>query len=146
MSRPSKLNPSCMSVLHFWVAQNLRSDQKNWGDISLGINCSCSIIVQRRGNKVLNVCILHRFDLRKAQARQHIVEGLLKALTDLDKVVATVRAAKDGAAASKDLQSKFGLSVEQVQILLLLQIVPTCLRSVMRPLMQIKQTLCHSRL
>ncbi|BDA50481.1 DNA gyrase subunit A [Coccomyxa sp. Obi] len=54
-----------------------------------------------------------RFDLKKAQARQHIVEGLLKALTDLDKVVATVRAAKDGAAASKELQSNFGLSVEQ---------------------------------
>ncbi len=70
---------------------------------------------------MLNACIPHRFDLRKAQVRQHIVEGLLKALTDLDKVVATVRAAKDGAAASKELQSKFGLSVEQVTIVLLLQ-------------------------
>ncbi len=65
---------------------------------------------------MLHACFVHRFDLRKAQARQHIVEGLLKALTDLDKVVATVRAAKDGVAASKDLQSKFGLSVEQVQV------------------------------
>jgi DNA gyrase/topoisomerase IV subunit A len=60
------------------------------------------------------LCVLCRFDLRKAQARQHIVQGLLRALADLDKVVATVRAAKDGAAASKDLQQSFGLSPEQV--------------------------------
>ncbi len=57
-----------------------------------------------------------RFDLRKAQTRQHIVKGLLLALADLDKVVVTVRAAKDGAAASKDLQQEFGLSPEQVQM------------------------------
>ncbi|KAK9917213.1 hypothetical protein WJX75_001927 [Coccomyxa subellipsoidea] len=59
-----------------------------------------------------------RFDLRKAQARQHIVQGLLRALADLDKVVATVRAAKDGAAASKDLQQSFGLSPEQADAVL----------------------------
>lgn len=55
-----------------------------------------------------------RYDLRRAQKRQHIVEGLLVALADLDKVVLTVRAAKDGPAASADLQQQFGLSVEQV--------------------------------
>ncbi|EIE20608.1 DNA gyrase, A subunit [Coccomyxa subellipsoidea C-169] len=59
-----------------------------------------------------------RFDLRKAQTRQHIVKGLLLALADLDKVVVTVRAAKDGAAASKDLQQEFGLSPEQADAVL----------------------------
>ena len=55
-----------------------------------------------------------RYDLRRAQKRQHIVEGLLVALADLDKVVLTVRAAKDGPAASAELQQQFGLSAEQV--------------------------------
>lgn len=42
------------------------------------------------------------------------MQGLLKAMADLDKVVATVRAAKDGPAASAQLQQQFGLSPEQV--------------------------------
>ena len=57
-----------------------------------------------------------RFNLRKAQKRQHIVEGLLKAMHDLDKVVATIRAAKDGSAAALQLQQHFNLSPEQVRI------------------------------
>jgi DNA gyrase/topoisomerase IV subunit A len=55
-----------------------------------------------------------RFDLRRAKKRQHIVEGLLKAMADLDRVVSIVRAAKDGAVASAQLQQQFGLSAEQV--------------------------------
>lgn len=58
--------------------------------------------------------MLHRFNLRKAQRRQHIVEGLLKAMQDLDKIVATIRAAKDGSAAAAQLQQQFALSSEQV--------------------------------
>ncbi len=58
-----------------------------------------------------------RFNLRKAQKRQHIVEGLLKAMQDLDKIVAAIRAAKDGSAAAAKLQAQFGLSPEQVSAL-----------------------------
>ena len=58
--------------------------------------------------------LLCRFNLRKAQKRQHIVEGLLKAMQSLDKIVATIRAAKDGSAAAANLQQQFGLSHEQV--------------------------------
>ena len=57
------------------------------------------------------------FNLRKAQKRQHIVEGLLKAMQDLDKIVAAIRAAKDGSAAAAKLQQQFGLSAEQVRAL-----------------------------
>ena len=63
------------------------------------------------------VLLLHRFNLRKAQKRQHIVEGLLKAMQDLDKIVAAIRAAKDGSAAAAKLQQQFGLSPEQVRAL-----------------------------
>ena len=61
--------------------------------------------------------LLYRFNLRKAQKRQHIVEGLLKAMQDLDKIVAAIRAAKDGSAAAAKLQQQFGLSPEQVPAL-----------------------------
>lgn len=36
-----------------------------------------------------------QFDLAKAQKRQHIVEGLMKALSILDEVIATIRESKD---------------------------------------------------
>ena len=42
------------------------------------------------------------------------MEGLLIAMNNLDKLVATIRAAKDGSAAAAQLQQQFGLSQEQV--------------------------------
>jgi DNA gyrase/topoisomerase IV subunit A len=37
-----------------------------------------------------------RFNLAKANKRLHLVEGFLVALTDLDQIVKTIRAANDG--------------------------------------------------
>ncbi len=37
-----------------------------------------------------------RFNLAKANKRLHLVEGFLAALTDLDQIVKTIRAANDG--------------------------------------------------
>ncbi len=36
-----------------------------------------------------------RYDLRKAEERAHILEGILKALDHLDEVIATIRASRD---------------------------------------------------
>ena len=36
-----------------------------------------------------------RYELQKAHDRSHIVEGLMKALSILDEVIATIRASKD---------------------------------------------------
>ena len=36
-----------------------------------------------------------RYELKKAQKRQHIVDGLMKALSILDEVIATIRSSKD---------------------------------------------------
>ncbi len=36
-----------------------------------------------------------RYELRKAKERAHIVEGLMKAISMLDEVIATIRASKD---------------------------------------------------
>lgn len=42
------------------------------------------------------------------------MEGLLIAMQNLDKIVTTIRAAKDGSAAAVKLQQDFGMSQEQV--------------------------------
>ena len=59
-----------------------------------------------------------RFDLNKAQARAHILEGLLKALDDIDAVVATIRANRDTATARTALMERFGFSEKQAQAIL----------------------------
>ncbi|KAL3143174.1 hypothetical protein ABBQ38_002033 [Trebouxia sp. C0009 RCD-2024] len=56
-----------------------------------------------------------RFNLGKAEKRQHLVAGFLAALTDLDQIVKLIRAADDGAAASECLQQQFRLSKEQAE-------------------------------
>ncbi|RJQ45735.1 MAG: DNA gyrase subunit A [Gaiellales bacterium] len=59
-----------------------------------------------------------RFELSKAEARAHILEGLLKALSNLDAVVKLIRAAKDVETARNGLMKKFKLSQLQAQAIL----------------------------
>ena len=59
-----------------------------------------------------------RFDLKKAQARKHIVEGLLLAIDNLDEVVRIIRASKTRDEAKASLQSKFGFTDLQVNAIL----------------------------
>ena len=59
-----------------------------------------------------------RFDLRKAQARKHIVDGLLLAIDNLDEVVRIIRASKTRDEAKGSLQAKFGFSDLQVNAIL----------------------------
>jgi DNA gyrase subunit A len=59
------------------------------------------------------------FRLRKAEARAHIVEGLLKAIDMLDQVIATIRGSDDRAAARAALMaSPFDFSEEQANHIL----------------------------
>jgi len=58
------------------------------------------------------------FELRKAQERLHILEGLKIALDNLDAVIALIRAATDPADARAGLMSQFGLSELQAQAIL----------------------------
>ena len=59
-----------------------------------------------------------KFDLNKAQARAHLVEGFLKALDIIDEVVNTIRESKTKQEASEALQSKFGFSELQAAAIL----------------------------
>ncbi|MGE7056732.1 DNA gyrase subunit A, partial [Paenibacillus glucanolyticus] len=58
------------------------------------------------------------FELRKAEARAHILEGLRIALDHLDEVIALIRASQTTEAAREGLIERFGLSQEQAQAIL----------------------------
>lgn len=58
------------------------------------------------------------FDLRRAEARAHILEGLRIALDHLDEVIALIRASQTTDEARDGLIANFSLSVEQAQAIL----------------------------
>jgi DNA gyrase subunit A len=69
--------------------------------------------VAHRKDVVTRRCI---FDLKKAEARAHILEGLKKALDQIDAVIATIRASKEAEIAR--VMSQFGFSEKQAQAIL----------------------------
>lgn len=77
--------------------------------------------------ELLNVFISHRktivirriiFELEKAKARAHILEGLRIALSNIDEVIALIRASKDTEEAKLGLMNKFALSELQAKAIL----------------------------
>ncbi|WP_045521746.1 DNA topoisomerase IV subunit A [Neobacillus niacini] len=62
------------------------------------------------------------FELDKAKERQHIVEGLMKALSILDEVIATIRASKDKRDAKDNLIAKFTFTEAQAEAIVSLQL------------------------
>jgi DNA gyrase subunit A len=58
------------------------------------------------------------FELGKASARAHILEGLKRALEMLDAVIALIRASKEPAVAKEGLMTQFQFSAEQAQAIL----------------------------
>ncbi|MCL2833150.1 MAG: DNA topoisomerase (ATP-hydrolyzing) subunit A [Treponema sp.] len=63
-----------------------------------------------------------RYDLRKAEERAHIVEGLVIALANIDEVVAIIKASRDIAAAKEKLQERFLLSEIQSKAIVEMQL------------------------
>jgi DNA gyrase subunit A len=63
-----------------------------------------------------------RFELDKARARAHILEGLLVALENLDEVIQTIRQSPDAEVARERLMTRFTLSELQAQAILDLQL------------------------
>ncbi|MBQ6565409.1 MAG: DNA gyrase subunit A [Clostridiales bacterium] len=59
-----------------------------------------------------------KFDLNKAQARAHILEGLLKALDHIDEIVALIRNSPDTATAKTGLMETFEFTEKQAQAIL----------------------------
>lgn len=71
--------------------------------------------IAHRKDVVIKRCI---FDLKKSEARSHILEGLKKAIDQIDAVVATIRASKETALAKIALMEKFLFSEKQAQAIL----------------------------
>jgi DNA gyrase subunit A len=59
-----------------------------------------------------------RFELAKAEARKHILEGLKRALDSLDAVISTIRQSPSSEAALTNLQAQFAFSEEQAKAIL----------------------------
>ena len=59
-----------------------------------------------------------QYDLNKAEARSHILEGLIIALDNIDEVIQLIRGSRTGQEAKDGLMSRFGLSERQAQAIL----------------------------
>ncbi len=63
-----------------------------------------------------------QFELKKAKDRAHILEGLLKALDNIDEVIATIKKSATQDEARQNLIKKFGLSEVQANAILSMQL------------------------
>ncbi len=64
-----------------------------------------------------------KFDLAKAEEREHIVEGLVKALLDIDEVVKIIKSSKERADALNSLMEKLALTEKQANAILEMRLV-----------------------
>lgn len=63
-----------------------------------------------------------KFELEKARERHHVVEGLMKALSILDEVIATIRASKDKRDAKNNLMAQYEFTEPQSEAIVSLQL------------------------
>ena len=92
----------------------LALDKKNQPRV-FGLHEMLSLFIEHRKNVITRRLI---FDLRKAQEKLHILEGLEKALGDIDQVIALIRKAKEVSEARRTLISELDFSHRQAQAIL----------------------------
>ncbi len=85
----------------------------------LPLKRALQIFIEHRQNVVTRRT---RFELDKARRREHILDGLLIALANLDAVIATIRQASDAEEAREQLITRFNLSAIQAQAILDMQL------------------------
>ncbi|MFA4934798.1 MAG: DNA gyrase subunit A [Candidatus Methanoperedens sp.] len=76
------------------------------------------IIVQYISHRKNVIIRRSQFELKKAQQRAHILEGLIIALDNIDEVIKLIRASQTPDEARDGLVAKFGLSIEQAKAIL----------------------------
>lgn len=86
---------------------------------TLSLKRALQVYIEHRRNVITR---RSEFELRKAQARKHILDGLLIALTKLDDVIDTIRKSADAEKAKERLIKRFDLSEIQAQAILDLQL------------------------
>ena len=108
-------------------AQNILNYLYKNTELQISYNFNMIVIDKRRPRLlgilgILDAYIEHQkeivykrsqFDLDHAQKRFHIVEGLIKAISILDKVISTIRASKNRGDAIENLVIKFAFTEEQ---------------------------------
>ena len=105
-------------------------------DLQVSYNYNMVAIVNRRPMTlgilaILDAYIAHQkevvtrrteFDLNFAKDRMHIVEGLIKAISILDEVIATIRKSKNKADAKINLQNEYNFTERQAEYIVTLQL------------------------
>ncbi len=105
-------------------------------DLQITYNYNMVAIVNKRPKlvnlmQILDAYIAHqrevilnrsRFDLSFAEKQMHIVEGLIKAISVLDEVIAIIRKSKDKADAKENLIKEFAFSEKQADAIVTLQL------------------------
>ena len=105
-------------------------------ELQISYNFNNVVIVNRRPMlvgllEILDAYIVHQreivtrrsqFDLRMAEARYHIVSGLIKAISILDEVIAVIRASKNKVDAINNLIEKFQFTDKQADAIVTLQL------------------------
>lgn len=105
-------------------------------DLQISYNFNMVSIVNRRPRllgikEMLDAYVAHQkevvirrteFDLEHAKARFHIVEGLIKALSILDEVIATIRSSKNKSDAEANLVAAYGFTSIQAEAIVTLQL------------------------
>ena len=92
----------------------LALDKKNQPRI-FSLKEMLEVFIEHRKNVITRRLI---FDLRKAQEKLHILEGLEKALSEIDAVIALIRQSRDASLARRDLISQLKFSHRQAQAIL----------------------------
>ncbi len=83
--------------------------------VTFNLKSMLEAFVDHRKDVVTKRCI---FELKKAEARIHILEGLQKALDQIDAVVQTIRQSAEASIARINLMDRFGFSDRQAQAIL----------------------------
>ncbi len=85
----------------------------------LSLKRALQIYIEHRQNVITRRT---NFELKKARARAHILEGLLIALNNIDAVIQTIRQSPDAEVAKERLMSRFELTEVQAQAILDMQL------------------------
>ncbi|WP_409478641.1 DNA gyrase subunit A [Pseudobdellovibrio sp. HCB154] len=83
--------------------------------VTFDLKSMLEAFVDHRRDVVTKRCI---YELKKAQERAHILEGLKKALDNIDAVIATIKASKEANQAREALMDKFQFSERQAVAIL----------------------------